>query len=391
MAAKRKKNVEKMVARLLREGLENQVFPGAAVGIVAGPVGHGKTWFITEGCTSFLAERSAVDKATVFDLASLTKPLATTLAVLCLLRDRRLSLASGLAALLGQAVPADKDAITLRQLLCHQAGLPAHREFYKKFHEFDREATGPAMLAMVLAEPLEHPPGRRTVYSDLGFLLLGWAVERLAGQRLDHFVRERIYAPMGLCDHLFFVPTAERVGHGATIFACTENCPWRQRVLCGEVSDDNAWVLGGVAGQAGLFGDIVGVTTLVGHILDQWQGREEPCAYDGDTLRSFLRRPEGTEAGARALGFDTPAPTGSSGGALISPASVGHLGFTGTSFWMDPERDAAVVLLTNRVHPSRENELIKEFRPRLHDAVWSMLDTGEAEAQRHKGTKGQRP
>lgn len=365
-----------MVARLLREGVENQVFSGGAVGVVAGSVANRKTWFITAGFTSFLPERTGIDQATVFDLASLTKPLATTLAVLCLLRDQRVSLDSGLAVLLGQDVPADKGAITLRQLLCHQAGLPAHREFYQALQGQDRESASANMLALVLAEPLACPPGSQTLYSDLGFMLLGWGVERLSGQRLDHFVRERIYDPLGLADHLFFMPADERVCRGGKIFASTENCPWRQRVLSGEVSDDNAWVLGGVAGQAGLFGNIGGVTTLVSHLLDQWQGREESSAYNGADLRSFLRRPEGAAAGSFALGFDTPALKESSGGALISPASVGHLGFTGTSFWIDPERDAAVVLLSNRVHPSRDNERIKDFRPRFHDAVWALLDEG---------------
>lgn len=358
----------------MRQGVENQVFSGAAVGIVVGLAGSRKTWLITEGFTSFSAERVEVNQATVFDLASLSKPLATTLAVLCLLRDQQLALDTPLATLLGQAVPPDKETITLHQLLCHRSGLVAHREFYKTWQGDNREKAGSAMLAMVLGEPLAYPPGSRTLYSDLGFLLLGWAVERLAGQRLDHFVRDRVYAPLGLADHLFFMPVDERTGQEDKVFASTENCPWRGRVLRGEVSDDNTWVLGGVAGQAGLFGDIVGVTALVTHLLDQWQGREEPKGYDGGDLRTFLRRPEGSAPGAFALGFDTPAPEGSSGGALISPTSVGHLGFTGTSFWIDPERDAAVVLLTNRVHLSRENEKLKEFRPRFHDAVWALLD-----------------
>ncbi len=376
MAKKRKKDVEKTVKRLLLEGVENQVFSGATAGIVAKTAGKRKTWFFTAGFTSWLPTGTEVNKATVFDLASLTKPLATTLAVLCLLRDHHLSLDIGLATLLGREVPSDKEGITLRQLLCHRSGLPAHREFYHKLQECDSAVNGPAMLAMVLAEPLAYPPGSQTLYSDLGFLLLGWGVERLAGQPLDHFVREKIYAPLGLADHLFFMPLADHAGHEATVFASTEECSWRDRVLRGEVSDDNTWVLGGVAGQAGLFGDIVGVTALVSHLLDQWQGREEPGAYDSAHLRSFLTRPAGAAPGSFTLGFDTPAPTGSSAGALVSPTSVGHLGFTGTSFWIDPERDAAVVLLTNRVHPRRDNERIKAFRPLFHDAVWALLDKG---------------
>lgn len=375
LSQKRKKDVDKTAARLLREGVANQVFPGGAAGVVAGPAGNRTTWFFTAGFTSRQEPRTAIAKDTVFDLASLTKPLATTLAVLCLLRQHGLSLERGLADLLGRDVPADKAGITVGQLLSHRSGLPAHREFYQKFQGGDSQDVGPAMLAMVLAEPLTYPPGCRTLYSDLGFMLLGWIVERLSGQRLDHFVRARIYAPLGLDDHLFFMPKEAGVARATRVFARTEDCPWRRRVLCGEVSDDNTWVLGGVAGQAGLFGDIIGVTTLVTHLLDQWQGREEPVSYNGADLRDFLRRPG--EAGAFALGFDTPAPTGSSGGALISPASVGHLGYTGTSFWIDPQRDAAVVLLTNRVHPSRENEKIKEFRPRFHDALWGLLDEAE--------------
>jgi CubicO group peptidase (beta-lactamase class C family) len=151
-------------------------------------------------------------------------------------------------------------------------------------------------------------------------------------------------------------------------YAFMEECPFRQRMLRGEVSDENAHALGGVAGHAGLFGTMEGVLLFAVHLLDQWQGREEHPGYRSRDLRKFLKKQK-IPGSTWALGFDTPSPTGSSGGKYLSPVSVGHLGFTGTSFWIDPVRELVMVLLSNRVHPSRENERIKKFRPLLHDAV----------------------
>jgi CubicO group peptidase (beta-lactamase class C family) len=155
--------------------------------------------------------------------------------------------------------------------------------------------------------------------------------------------------------------------------AATERCPWRQRLVKGEVHDENAFCLGGEAGHAGLFGTAEAVETLLGALLAAWHGRQGRGAFSPEIVRRFLAPPAD---GGRALGFDVPTPGASSSGRWFSPFTVGHLGFTGTSFWMDLERQIIVVLLTNRVHPSRANERIRGFRPLLHDAVMGLLLKG---------------
>lgn len=366
--------LEKALVNQLRAGLEKRVYSGVVAGIINGSSIYRKNIFVSAGYTSLYDGKKAVDKQTFFDLASLTKPLATTLAVLCLIKQKKLSLDSRLDQLSRGYLPEDKRKINLKMLLNHSSGLPAHREFFRTVKGVDRLKAKETMLRLVLDEPLEYEPGVKTVYSDLGYMLLGWLVEEISTTPLNRFVEKNIYKPLGLEEHLAFLPLDDKVCRQGRSFSDTENCDWREKQLHGEVSDDNCWALGGVAGHAGLFGDIVGVTELVRHLLDQWQGREDVDSYDRVDLVHFLTRQQEEENGTWGLGFDTPSAKGSSAGQNISPTSAGHLGFTGTSFWIDPVRDAAVVLLTNRVHPSRDNDRIKEFRPAFHDAVFKTLD-----------------
>ncbi len=361
------------IKKIIQNGIQDDIFPGAAVGIYLGSKEKDKERYYVAGHTSSSGENKEINRNTIFDLASLTKPLATTLAVLCLLKESKIDLKSSLHVLVGEKIPADKEAITIAMLLNHSAGFPAHREFFKIIKKQNKKDARSHMWEMVLGEPLLNRPGETQIYSDLGFLLLGWIVEKISGENLDSFVQRKLYAPLGLANHLFF-SKGESENDQNTTFACCEYCQWRKRTLCGEVSDENCYALGGVAGHAGLFGDIVGVTGLVSHLLEQWKGRANSSTYDSGDLTQFLNRQQAEEKGTWALGFDTPSANGSSAGQRVSPKSIGHLGFTGTSFWIDPERDAAVVLLTNRVHPSRENEKIKEFRPYFHDAVWKFID-----------------
>lgn len=255
----------------------------------------------------------------------------------------------------------------MRQLLKHAAGFPAYKPYFEKLIEYPKKERKNFLKGLVYREPLVYKPGEKTIYSDLGFMVLGWIVEKKAGKSLDKYVEEKIIKPLGLSKDMFFRPISG-AGKGK-IFAATEDCPWRKKTLSGEVSDDNSYVVGGVSGQAGLFGNIKGVLEITTHLLDQWQGREKHPAYNPDDLKRFLTRQDYHKESTWALGFDTPAEKGSSSGKYLSKESVGHLGFTGTSFWIDPTRELVVVLLTNRVHPSRENNKIKEFRPLFHDTV----------------------
>ena len=312
-----------------------------------------------------------VTAATRFDLASLTKPLCTTALILLLVRERRLAL--------DEPPPAPAPAgVTVRHLLAHASGLPAWRPFHEAFHDHP-EAPPPsartAILQAAAAEPPECAPGEKTMYSDLGFIVLGWAIAQAAGARLDAWFAERIAAPLGLADRLGFRPArASAAPEDAANFAATERCPWRGRVLAGEVHDDNAWAMGGVAGHAGLYGDADAVDRLARVFCDTASGRAPTAAlFDPDLLRAFWQ-PAPFPPPARTLGWNLPAHEGySAAGSLLSRTAVGHTGFTGTSVWIDPESGLAVTLLTNRVHPSRSAEGgIRALRPVLHDGAVSL-------------------
>jgi CubicO group peptidase (beta-lactamase class C family) len=207
-------------------------------------------------------------------------------------------------------------------------------------------------------------------------MILEWMVEHVSGKRLDLFVSEFIYAPLGI-ENLFFVDLNDPKKRGQ--FAATEKCPWREILLSGQVHDENAYAAGGIEGHAGLFGTATAVHQLLMTLLSAYHGESPENRFQTELVRAFFRRSPGSD---KALGFDTPALKDSSAGRLFSKNSVGHLGFTGTSFWMDLDRRIIVILLTNRVHPTRDNQAIRAFRPRLHDAVMESILAGGASIKR---------
>ena len=359
--------------RLLQEGVQKNIFPGVASGVASCSPERRIRWQGVFGNRLVDPEEKPMREDTFFDLASLTKPLATTLAILALIDDGVIHFDSLLPEMLGTEVPEEKKKIRLRELLSHSSGLPAYFPFYQRLIKIPEESRKDAMLELILAEPLAAPVGTRAIYSDLGFMLLGWIVEEKSGMPLDRFVAERIYQPLSLEKNIFFRPLSRPWPQG-NVAAATERCPWRGRVLEGEVSDDNCHVLGGVAGQAGLFANLQAVMDLTVFLLDCVKGRTSHPAFSNALLAKCFQRNTDIEVESSwAFGFDTPSPQGSSAGKYFHPASIGHLGFSGTSFWIDPVRDLVVVLLTNRIHPSRENNGIKEFRPLFHDAVIETL------------------
>ncbi len=256
-----------------------------------------------------------------------------------------------------------KAGITMDMLLRHTSGLPAHREYFKIVGKKKLGARR-RLRELILAEPLEAEPGHIQVYSDLGYMVLAWVVEILSGQRLDAFVLDHIYTPLGL-PGLFFMDLSHPKNDNISGLVSTQDCPWRQALLTGEVEDENAWAVGGIDGHAGLFGDALSVYQLCCEIMGSVHGRGTKV-LDPAVIQTFVQKEPGRD---RVAGFDTPADQESSAGRYFSNASLGHLGFTGTSFWMDPESGQIVVLLTNRVHPSRENLKLKEFRPWIHDLI----------------------
>jgi CubicO group peptidase (beta-lactamase class C family) len=311
-----------------------------------------------------------VGEATCFDLASLTKVLATTPLVLLLVQQGRLALDDPVHRHLEEYPEGRRAAITVRMLLDHSSGLPAWRPFYEKLSPPEAcTVEGQARVrGMVAAETPEAEPGHRVLYSDLNFVLLEWIVERAGGGPTDRLFGDWLAGPLRLRD-LFYVdlktPGAAARARCGRVFAATERCPWRGRILRGEVHDENAYAVGGVSGQAGLFGTVGDAGALAEAWLRSFHGSGP---FDRRLVRTFWAKsplPEST----RALGWDTPTPGASQAGAGFGPRTVGHLGFTGTSVWIDPDRELIVVLLTNRVHPTRTNEAIRQFRPALHTRI----------------------
>jgi CubicO group peptidase (beta-lactamase class C family) len=308
-----------------------------------------------------------VKRDTFFDLASLTKPLATTLAVMKLMLRSQVSLSRSLGSLITEFSETDKAVITVQQLLCHHSGLPDYRPYFQSLWQLPPHLRRDTLRTYLLEEPLICSPGEKGLYSDLGFMILQWAIERLAGNTLDRLVAEEIYRPLGLKDLFFIDLQAEKK---KADYAATEYCTLRKCVLEGVVHDENAYVIGGVGGHAGLFGSARSVYRLLLELMRSFQGRDSACGFPKEIVRRFFERQQRSD---RALGFDTPSAENSSSGRLFSPNSVGHLGFTGTSFWMDLDRSIIVILLTNRVHPTRNNTELKSFRPELHDLIMETM------------------
>ena len=349
--------------RLMRQAIAEEIFPGGGLLVSK----DGETLFHEAYGVANLSTRAPVTPETIFDLASLTKPLATTLAVMRLLQRGQIKLAQHLGQLLPEFERTDKARVRLKHLLYHTSGLPDYRPYFKALNGVASDSPRKALRKLLVREPLINPIGHEVLYSDLGFMILAWVIEHVAQRRLDHFVVDEIYQPLGI-HHLFFV--TDKTNDNRIAFAATENCPWRRKIIEGRVHDENAYAVGGIEGHAGLFGTADDINRLLMELLVTYHGRTGTGLFRRDLVQQFFKRLPGTD---KALGFDTPSRTGSSCGRGFSQNSVGHLGFTGTSFWMDLERSVIVILLTNRVHPTRDNERIKKFRPRVHDAVFNAI------------------
>ncbi len=366
------------IAKAMHAAAENGVFPGAVlhVRLRGTPVYHRAF-----GRAALVPAREPAHLETIYDLASLTKPLATTTALLCLVRDGRLGLDDPLQKHIEEFKGSALGEATIFHLLTHSSGLPAWRPLYERIAEEDHRAPGllgsPASVTLALSlikqEPLATPPGARSLYSDPGFMLLGILIERVSGSTLAAYCRRSVFEPMKAT--LFFLgPRSTGPGSVAppdtSLVAPTEDDPWRGRLLRAEVHDENAYVLGGVAGHAGLFGTAAAVSVVTGHWLDSYMGRSR--LLPPDLVKRFTTRQESIAGSSWALGWDTPSAPSSSG-SRFSAASFGHLGYTGTSIWVDPAKELEVVLLSNRVHPTRRNEGIKQFRPLIHDLIYEEL------------------
>ena len=311
-----------------------------------------------------------MEKGTPFDLASLTKPLATTLSIMKLFDQGAVHLDQTLGDLLQVPVPPDKAAITLRHLLSHCSGFRDWVPFYLELVSEKPAKRKFFLRDRLLKIPLDYTPGTQSLYSDLGFMVLEWVIEKITGVSLPRFLKQRFLEPLSLEKALFFGNTDSK--RKKMEFAATEDCPWRKRMLQGEVHDENAWALGGYSGHAGIFGTADGVYGVANLLREHFYGFRDDYLQP-KTVRAFFQKQSLAPGSTWALGWDTPSLTGSSAGRCFSPDSVGHLGFTGTSLWMDLKNDVTVVFLTNRIHPTRKNTAIRAFRPRLHNVVMEQL------------------
>jgi serine-type D-Ala-D-Ala carboxypeptidase len=334
-----------------------------------------------------------VQPATLFDLASLTKVVATTTMSMLLYERGLLDLDAPVAAIVPEFISASPQTkqdrrrreVTLRMLLAHSSGLPAYERLFVKARTRDE------LLHAALAGSLATDPGQRAEYSDIGFIILGVALERLANETLDRFCQREVFGPLGMTSTTYNPPPEQRKNIPPTANECGANTPLREtrksqpsagvkqnlalsqsstfrgRIIQGEVQDENASVLGGIAGHAGLFATAEDVARFAHCVLNGG-----PPILRPETVALFTRRESSPEGTSRALGWDTPSSPSQSG-KYFSSSSFGHLGYTGTSLWIDPERQLSITLLTNRTWPDCANDAIKQLRPNVHDVVIEAL------------------
>ncbi len=354
------------ISRVIEQGILQGIFPGA---VLLCAVNQKIVFHESYGMADIFKKRK-MRPDSIFDLASLTKPLATTLALSKLIECEQIFLDQKIGSILKEFKTSAKADITIDMLLRHTSGFPAHREYFKKIIKTARNPRQ-YLRQLLVQEPLENKIDAFQVYSDLGFMILSWIIEKISCQRLDQFVSDQIYSPLKI-DNLFFIDLdrkKEKLSQYQQKIVTTQNCPWRKKILRGEVDDDNAWVVGGIDGHAGLFGDAISIYELCCEILNAMQDKPTKVLAP-DIIKTFMQKKNQHDMVA---GFDTPSKKNSSSGHFFSSTSVGHLGFTGTSFWIDPETSMIAIFLTNRVHPSRFNEGLKKFRPQIHDLIYSQL------------------
>jgi serine-type D-Ala-D-Ala carboxypeptidase len=352
--------------------LDSAVAVGAAPGAVLGVSVGGARFLYATGQLG-ADDPAPVEPSTVYDLASVTKVVGLSTALMLAVNEGMIGLDAPISRYIKEFSGDGKELVTVRMLLAHAGGLRAWRPL---FQETENRA---AAIELAVKTPLESPPGTREVYSDLGLIILTHAIETVYGERLDTLLGRRVLRPLGM-HSVRFLPVPE--DHHR--IAPTELQPWRGRVLCGEVHDENAARMDGVSGHAGLFGSAPDLLTFAEWVLDGWTegpadkrtgsaiGSSDRPSIRPSVLREFTRRQELVPGSSRALGWDTPT-SGGSAGSLLSSKSFGHTGFTGTSLWIDPERRLAIVLLSNRVNPTRNNPRWNPVRGRIADLVMTTL------------------
>jgi serine-type D-Ala-D-Ala carboxypeptidase len=346
---------------ILQEAISDRAFPGASIAVTF----RGRLVALRAfGRFTYDDGSPTIRTSTLFDLASVTKVAATTAVAMLLYERGILDLDASVGAVVpefisGTEADIRRKRVSIRMLLAHSSGLPAYEKLFLKAPTRDE------LLHSVFAMPLKNDPGSRAEYSDIGFIILGILLERLTDESLDSFCQREVFAPFEIANTTFNPPREIRDHIPPT----ADDQTFRHRVIQGEVQDENASALGGVAGHAGVFTTAPDLALFAQAMLRGGQPILRP-----ETVALFTRREPSPRATSRALGWDTPSAPSQSG-KYFGPASFGHLGYTGTSLWIDPERQLSISLLTNRTWPDCSAQRIKLVRPRFHDAVVEALES----------------
>jgi CubicO group peptidase (beta-lactamase class C family) len=342
---------------ILQEAIAAAVFPGCSLAVTFRGELLAQNAF---GRFTYDSAAPAVRADTIFDLASLTKVVATTAMAMVLYERGLLDLDAPVTAILPEFAGDDarRNRISLRMVLAHSSGLPAYEKLFLRVH------TRETLLRAAFTTPLAAPPGERAEYSDIGFIILGSALERIADEALDAFCQREIFGPLSMTHTTFNPPAPSR----ASIPPTADDRTFRHRVIQGEVQDENASLLGGVAGHAGLFSSAEDLARFAHAMLNGGY----PIVR-ASTVAHFTQRQSSPAGTSRALGWDTPSEPSQSG-TYFSPRSFGHLGYTGPSLWIDPDRQLSITLLTNRTWPDCQNQAIKQVRPALHNSVVEAIE-----------------
>lgn len=345
----------------LRAEVDSSAFPGAVLAVGR----HGRQALLAPVGRYAVDKTTPVEAATIYDLASLTKVVGLTTACMLLVDEGKLSLDAPVQRYVPAFRGAGKEGVTIRHLLTHSSGLPDWRPLYRE------TANRPEAIALVDTTPLAWAPGERYVYSDLGAIVLMQVVEALAGEPIDRFLASRVFGPLGMAATRYRPPPSWR----RTIAPTALDTAFRHRMLHGEVHDANAGRLEGASGHAGLFSNAADLSRFAAMLLNggAWDSLQ---LIRSETLAEFTRRQDLPPGSSRALGWDTPdepRTASSSAGMQLSERAFGHTGFTGTSIWIDPDRDLFIILLTNRVNEPSNSTAIRRVRPRVADLVVDAL------------------
>ncbi len=344
------------VERLINNSIKDSAFPGAVLLVWK----NGKIIFEKPfGRLMYNDSSAKMTTNTIFDLASLTKVLATTTAAMICVDRKLFSIDDKVSKYIPAFAQNGKENVTIKNLLMHSGGLPAYKKFYAVYSDPQQ------VLDDIYAGQLAYSPGTKTVYSDLGMITLGKVIEKVTGKTLDVFCNEEIFNPLKMGDTYYNPPKTLKHRIAPTEF----DHYWRNRLLIGEVHDETASLLNGVSGHAGLFSTAGDISKVLQMLLQKgvYEGKR---IIDSSTVKMFLTK----QSNDRALGWDMKSSSGSSAGSLFSDKSYGHTGFTGTSVWTDPLRKLFVVFLTNRVYPTRENNKLIKIRPKIHDEIINIAD-----------------